>query len=104
MRIALAQLNVTVGDIEGNVKKIVHFFSQAAEIEADVVVFPELCVCGYPPEDLLLKSYFIEDNHLALEQIAKGLFRQGHNMYASVLRRKIRKDFLTRLPFFGAGR
>jgi NAD+ synthase (glutamine-hydrolysing) len=71
MRIALAQPNVTVGDIEGNVKKILHFFSQAAELEADVVVFPELCLCGYPPEDLLLKSSFIEDNHLALEQLAK---------------------------------
>jgi NAD+ synthase (glutamine-hydrolysing) len=71
MKIALAQPNVTVGDIEGNVKKILQFFSQAAKLDADVVVFPELCISGYPPEDLLLKSHFIEDNHLALEQLAK---------------------------------
>jgi NAD+ synthase (glutamine-hydrolysing) len=71
VRIALAQPNVTVGDIAGNVKKICQFYSQAVKLEADVVVFPELCISGYPPEDLLLKSSFIEDNHIALEQLAK---------------------------------
>ncbi len=71
MRIALAQPNVTVGDISGNVQKIVQFFSQAANLDSDIVVFPELCISGYPPEDLLLKNHFIEDNYIALQQVAK---------------------------------
>jgi NAD+ synthase (glutamine-hydrolysing) len=71
MRIVLAQPNVSVGDIKDNINKMHLFYSQAAELGADIVVFPELCICGYPPEDLLLKSHFVEDNNLALEQFAK---------------------------------
>ena len=54
LRVALAQFNASVGDIEGNIKKMCRFYSQAVEAGADVVVFPEMSVCGYPPEDLLL--------------------------------------------------
>jgi NAD+ synthase (glutamine-hydrolysing) len=62
LRIAIAQMNSTVGDIEGNTKKILEYVNRAKRYKADVVIFPELAVCGYPPEDLLLKPSFIENN------------------------------------------
>ncbi len=70
MRIALAQINPTVGDIPYNVAKSLEFIARAQAQRADVVVFPELSVIGYPPKDLLLKSQFIKDNLNAVEQIA----------------------------------
>jgi len=70
LRIALAQINVTVGDIEGNIKKILAATAKAKEIGAHIVAFPELCVPGYPPEDLLLKPQFIQDNIDAVEALA----------------------------------
>jgi NAD+ synthetase len=70
MRIALAQTNPTVGDIPGNVRSIIDFAAQAREQGADVVVFPELAVIGYPPRDLLLKPQFIDDSLAAVRQIA----------------------------------
>ena len=69
-RIALAQINVTVGDLAGNKSKIVEYMSNARDIGADVVVFPELSVTGYPPEDLVLRPQFVEDNLLSLNEIA----------------------------------
>lgn len=69
-RIALAQINVTVGDLAGNKSKIVEYMSNARDIDADVVVFPELSVTGYPPEDLVLRPQFVEDNLLSLNEIA----------------------------------
>ena len=56
MKIALAQINPTVGDIDGNIKKILEFSRQAKMAGADLVVFPELAIIGYPPRDLLLKE------------------------------------------------
>jgi NAD+ synthase (glutamine-hydrolysing) len=70
MKIALAQINPTVGDIAGNCRKIGDFIDQAKARGAKVVVFPELSVIGYPPKDLLLKPRFVEDNIRGLEQIA----------------------------------
>lgn len=70
LRIALAQINVTVGDLERNVKKITATIEEARSAEADLVVFPELAITGYPPEDLLLKPQFIEDN---LQAMRKGV-------------------------------
>ena len=69
-RIALAQINTTVGDLRGNKSKIVAHIHRARELGADVVAFPELAVPGYPPEDLLLKPSFVGDNVQALEGIA----------------------------------
>ena len=66
MRIALAQINPIVGDIRGNVAKMADFIAQAARQEADLVVFPELSLCGYPPRDLLLKPAFVEENAAAV--------------------------------------
>src|SRR4030067_605482 len=71
LRIALAQINPTVGDFEGNVSKILDYLEDAEKSGAQIVVFPELAITGYPPEDLLLKPNFIEDNLKALKKVQK---------------------------------
>ena len=70
MRVALAQLNLVVGDLEGNVERIVGAMKAAEADRCDLAAFPELAVTGYPPEDLLLKPAFVEDNRDALDRIA----------------------------------
>ena len=70
LRIALGQFNAVVGDMRGNVETMRGFIERAAETGCDVVVFPEMCVCGYPPEDLLLKKHFLIDNQEAVERLA----------------------------------
>src|SRR6516165_2159981 len=70
LRLALCQLNPVVGDLSGNVERIVAALYRAEEAAADVAVFPELAVTGYPPEDLLLKPGFVADNLAALEKVA----------------------------------
>jgi NAD+ synthase (glutamine-hydrolysing) len=71
MKIGLGQFNASVGDIAGNVKKMQDFYEQAVRLGVDVLIFPEMSVCGYPPEDLLLKKHFLYDNKLAVEKLAK---------------------------------
>ncbi len=71
-RLALAQINCTVGDLSGNVRKIKQYIQKAKTFQADLVAFPELAVTGYPPEDLLLKAQFIDDNLKALDQIVRS--------------------------------
>ncbi|MCB2189110.1 MAG: NAD+ synthase [Deltaproteobacteria bacterium] len=70
VRVALAQINPTVGDLEGNVALIERYLDQARQAGAHVVLFPELAVSGYPPEDLLMKPRFLQDAALALERLA----------------------------------
>ena len=70
MRIALAQINTTVGDLAGNVDSMVRAARQAAEARADVVVFPELSITGYPPRDLVEKPAFVERSELELLRLA----------------------------------
>src|SRR3954467_7395814 len=70
LRIALAQINTTVGDIDGNAEAIVNGVRRARDEGAQVVVFPELTVNGYPPEDLLLKTHFLAAGRQALDEIA----------------------------------
>ncbi|HDZ20930.1 hypothetical protein LCGC14_0276600 [marine sediment metagenome] len=70
MKIALAQINPLVGDIAGNTGKIADFIDRAVEAEADLVVFPELSVVGYPPRDLLRKERFVADSERAVEALA----------------------------------
>jgi len=70
LRIALAQINVTVGDIDGNAERIIRVITEAESVGADIVAVPELAVTGYPPEDLLLKPEFISANRRALDAIA----------------------------------
>jgi NAD+ synthase (glutamine-hydrolysing) len=73
LRIALAQINVTVGDIKGNREKILLWAAKAKRAGADVVAFPELAVSGYPAEDLLLRREFLDDCSKSLETIARRL-------------------------------
>ena len=73
LRVALAQINATVGDISGNVRKILETSARAREAKADLVVFPELAIPGYPPEDLLLRSSFVERNLAAWNEVARGV-------------------------------
>jgi len=70
IRLALAQINTTVGDLDGNRAKVLSFVDQARRQGADLVIFPELTLTGYPPEDLLLRPQFIQDNLKALYTLA----------------------------------
>lgn len=70
MKIALAQINPTVGDFDGNARKILEFTKRAEQGAADLVLFPELAVCGYPPADLLEKPAFVARAGQVIEEIA----------------------------------
>jgi len=70
MKVALAQINTTVGDLAGNESKIVAAYQRGAQAGADLVIFPELATTGYPPRDLLLKTNFINQNLALLERLA----------------------------------
>ena len=75
-RLALAQINTTVGDIEGNTARIIEYVERARELGADLVAFPELAITGYPPEDLLFKTSFLQANVEAMRRVvaaARGL-------------------------------
>src|SRR5437016_6095396 len=69
LRLAMAQINVVVGDVDGNLQKILEWMDRAHDVDADIVTFPELALTGYPPEDLLLKPQFIDANLAALDKI-----------------------------------
>lgn len=69
MRIALVQINPLVGDLSGNTNKIIESIQKLIPLGVDIAAFPELSICGYPPEDLLLKPYFIKENKLYLDKI-----------------------------------
>jgi NAD+ synthase (glutamine-hydrolysing) len=71
IKLAIAQINCTVGDLDGNVKKICDYIQKARSMGAALVSFPELAITGYAPEDLLLKSGFVEDNITALKKVVK---------------------------------
>ncbi len=71
LKIAIAQFNTSVGDFKGNVEKISALCADAARKGAEMVIFPEMSICGYPPEDLLFKEHFLEDNQLTVERLAK---------------------------------
>jgi NAD+ synthase (glutamine-hydrolysing) len=70
MRLAIAQVNPTVGDLRGNIDLLISCIEEAARTNAAFVVFPELAISGYPPEDLLLKDHFLRDCRRALEEVA----------------------------------
>ena len=69
IRLALAQINLTVGDLPGNTARMLDYMRQAREAGADLVAFPELATTGYPPEDLLFKRSFVDANVAAMEQV-----------------------------------
>jgi NAD+ synthase (glutamine-hydrolysing) len=72
LRVAICQLGPVVGDLAGNVERIVAALGQAEEAGSDLAVFPELAIAGYPPEDLLLKPGFVADNMAALTKVARA--------------------------------
>lgn len=87
MRVALAQMNSVVGDLDGNLEKIKGFISRAKSLGADCVVFPEMALCGYPPEDLLYKRQFIKDIQkklISLATVAKNIIVIAGYVHADV--------------------
>src|SRR2546423_6564992 len=80
MRVALAQINTVVGDLDGNGERILRRLAEAKDRQADLVVFPELAVTGYPPEDLLLRPSFIQ----AAQAKAEALAREARGIVALV--------------------
>ncbi|RPJ04817.1 MAG: NAD+ synthase, partial [Deltaproteobacteria bacterium] len=72
LRLGLCQINTTVGDIEGNTRKILDYIARGKKMGADLLAFPEMAVTGYPPEDLLLMPEFIEANLKAIRRIARA--------------------------------
>jgi NAD+ synthetase len=77
VKIALAQINTTVGDIEGNEARILEAYRRGQELGVDLVVLPELAIAGYPPRDLLLKNAFIPRNLAALHRLAAATNKTG---------------------------
>ncbi len=72
IRIALAQNNPTVGDLEGNTNQVLDYIERGRLAGADLIAFPELALTGYPPEDLLMKPHFVRENRRALDRIVKA--------------------------------
>ena len=88
IHIVIAQLNFTVGDIENNTKKIIEAIKKAnEEYNADIIIFPELSISSYPPEDLLLRPTFNESINIALEKITS----ETKNIHV-ILGHPLRKD------------
>lgn len=118
MKIALAQINTTVGDFEGNVARILQFARMALDRKADLVVFPEMAVCGYPPRDLVERRDFIERSEAELLRLSHllpdipaliGYVRSSHvqlgkpvsNAAAMIYRGKVLLDYVKiLLPFY----
>src|SRR5687768_9269741 len=75
IRVAACQINTVVGDLDGNVARIIEHLDAAEAEGCDVALFPELAITGYPPEDLLLKPGFVADNVEALQTVAAA---SGH--------------------------
>jgi NAD+ synthase (glutamine-hydrolysing) len=69
MRVAMAQINPTVGDLEGNARKIMDYVEEAKGRRSDLVVFPELAITGYPPQDLLYEKAFVRKSQQTLRKI-----------------------------------
>jgi len=72
LRVALAQVNTTVGDLPGNTAKIIEWIGRARDFGADIVALPEMAITGYPPEDLVLRRSFVEDNLAALDEVVRA--------------------------------
>ena len=70
MRIGLGQFDAWVGRFDKNIEAMKRLYAQGLENKVDLLVFPELALCGYPPEDLLLKKHFLQDNRASLERLA----------------------------------
>jgi NAD+ synthase (glutamine-hydrolysing) len=117
LRIALAQIDPTVGDIDGNAAKVAEWIDRARREAAELVIFPELCITGYPAEDLYLKRHFVDASRRAVEELAPqasglvalvgfaepaaggGDFRHAHNSLAVLVDGELRTVYRkNRLP------
>jgi len=114
MRVALAQINVTVGDLDGNVRRILEMVEAAEHAGAGITLFPELALSGYPPEDLVHKDHFIDEQLDALEMVAGAcgnatlvgfIDRSGDALYNAVAlcgnNRILQTYYKRRLPNYG---
>ncbi len=72
LRLGMSQIDVTVGDFAGNLEKMLRVLDEARKLKVDLLAFPELAICGYPPEDLLMKPQFIQKNLQTLEKLAQA--------------------------------
>ncbi len=93
LRVCMAQINTTVGDLEGNTRRICEAIDRARDLGTDLICFPELSIPGYPPEDLLLKPDFVRGNLASVEEVARrtkgiaavvGFVDQGTHLYNAV--------------------
>lgn len=106
MKLALAQINPIVGDISGNCQKMCESVASARKDGADLVIFPELAVCGYPPKDLLLKPRFVAKNTEAVERLAAAT-RDGPAVLVGFVRRNddaVGRDLLNAAALLQDGR
>ncbi len=85
LRVALAQVDTVVGDLEGNAQTVRDWTAQAAAAGAHLVAFPEMTLTGYPPEDLVLRSSFVTATRARLERLAAQLAGDGHGEVAAVV-------------------
>jgi len=99
MRLALAQINSTVGDLDGNRERVLTRLTEAKEAGADVVLFPELAVTGYPPEDLLLRPSFIR----AAERSLSAIAREARGVVAFVGTPHLERDLYNACAVCAAG-
>src|SRR5215211_2441690 len=99
MRLALAQIDTTVGDLEGNRERILYGLHEAKEAAADIVLFPELAITGYPPEDLLLRPSFIRAAERSLGEIA----REARGLVALVGTPHLERDLYNACAVCAAG-
>ena len=95
MKIAIAQINCTVGDLAGNVARILDFAARARAQSVDLLITPELALCGYPPEDLLLRDDFYRRLRRALA--AAGGRDRRHHASSSATRTRSTASAITRL-------
>ena len=72
MKVALCQINTILGNFDYNYDKIIKYYNKGIQLNSDIVVFPELAITGYPPQDLLLNNEFINENLNVLSKIAKN--------------------------------
>lgn len=98
MKIGIAQINSTVGDLSGNQRRILHAYRQLKADGAELILYPELVICGYPPRDLLLKSRFVRDMGNILQEIA----REIQDVPAIIGFVEPRSNDVTGRPFYNA--
>ena len=85
LRVALAQVNPTVGDLDGNARIVLDWTRRAADTGAHLVLFPEMMLTGYPPEDLVLRSSFVSASQTAVADVARTIANDGHGDIAVVV-------------------